>query len=213
VSDAPATDEQPESWGYYDEQDDLQPRDLRWFGAGLVVLGTLGFLAAFTLTVDRIRLLQNPSFRPACDLNPVLSCGSVMVTDQAAVFGFPNPLLGIAGFAVVVTLGVLLASGTGVPRWVLTGLAAGTVAGAVMVHWLAFQSIFRINALCPWCLVVWAVTLPLTVWSVLVAARAWTSAGWARGLWNLRYLIVLCWYLLFLVPVMEHFWDYWSSLL
>jgi hypothetical protein len=30
----------------------------------------------------------------------------------------------------------------------------------VFVHWLIFQSAFVIGALCPYCMVVWAVTIP-----------------------------------------------------
>ena len=52
-------------------------------------------LASLTLTVEKIELLIDPSYVPSCSINPVLSCGSVMVTHQASVFGFPNPLIGI----------------------------------------------------------------------------------------------------------------------
>ena len=83
--------------------DDAVP--LRGFGVGLVVLGVIGLLAAFTLTVDKFRLLEDPSFVPSCNLNPVLSCGSVMVTDQASAFGFPNPLLGLIGVRIVIIAG------------------------------------------------------------------------------------------------------------
>ena len=30
----------------------------------------------------------------------------------------------------------------------------------VFVHWLIYQSVFVIGALCPYCMVVWAVTIP-----------------------------------------------------
>jgi uncharacterized membrane protein len=183
----------------------------RPFGLGLVVLGTIGLLAAFMLTVDKFRLLEDPTFTPACDINPVLSCGSVMVTDQASAFGFPNPLLGLIGFSVAVTIGVVLATGTRLPVWVMTGLAAGSVAGLVFIHWLAFQSLYRINALCPWCMVVWSVTIPIAVWSVLVALRLSADSGVARALWSVRYLLVLFWYLVILVLILVRFWDFWST--
>lgn len=184
---------------------------LRSFGAGLVVLGTIGLLAAFTLTVDKFRLLEDPTFHPSCDLNPVLSCGSVMVTDQASAFGFPNPLLGLIGFSVVITIGAVLATGTRLPTWMMTGLAVGACAGLVFIHWLAFQSLYRINALCPWCMVVWSVTIPIAVWSVLVALRLVTDHVVVRALWSVRYLIVVFWYLLIAVLILVRFWDYWST--
>ena len=33
----------------------------------------------------------------------------------------------------------------------------------MFVHWLIFQSLYRIGALCPYCMVVWAVTISLLV--------------------------------------------------
>lgn len=190
---------------------------LRPFGRGLVVLAGIGLLAAFALTVDKFRILEDPTYTPMCNVNPVLSCGSIMQTDQASAFGFPNPLLGLVGFSVVLTVGVLLAGGVRVPTWVLTGLAAGAVLGLVFVHWLAFQSLYRINALCPWCLAVWSVTIPVAVWSVLVALRAGLPDGTARRVvevvWSVRYLVVLGWYLVVVVLALVRFWDYWRTLL
>jgi uncharacterized membrane protein len=165
------------------------------------------------LTVDKFHLLEDPSFVPSCNLSPILSCGSVMVTDQASVFGFPNPLLGLVGFTVVVVLGVLLTLRTPLPNVVHVGLAVGSVAGLAFVHWLAFQSLYRIGALCPWCMVVWAVTIPLAVWSVLTAARAITVKRPVEMAWSVRYLIVLFWYLAFVVLILIRFWDYWRTLL
>ena len=49
------------------------------------------------------------------------------------------------------------------PRWYWAGLATGTLLGTAFVHWLIFQSLYRIGALCPYCMVVWAVTIPLLV--------------------------------------------------
>jgi uncharacterized membrane protein len=189
----------------------VTPVPLRGFGAGLVVLGGVGLLAAFTLTVDKFRLLEDPTYTPSCDRNPVLSCGSVMVTDQASVFGFPNPLLGLIGFSVVVTVGVALASGTALPSWIVRGLAIGSVTGLVFIHWLAFQSLYRINAVCPWCMVVWSVTIPTALWSVLVTMRLRGPNRFVEVLWSVRYLIVLFWYLVIVILILVRFWDYWST--
>lgn len=188
---------------------------LRPYGVGLVVLGALGLLAAFTLTVDKLRILADPSFTPACDLNPIVSCGSVMLSEQAEVLGFPNSLLGLVGFSAVVTLGLVLALGARLPRLVHVGLALGSLAGLAFVHWLAYQTLYEINALCPWCLVVWAVTIPTAVWSTLVAAGAGTShtPRLVERLWNVRFLLVLGWFLVLAGAILERFWDFWVTLL
>ena len=92
----------------------------------LTVGGAIGFVASFVLTVERIELFKNPDYVPSCNFNPVLSCGSVMAKPQAALFGFPNPLLGIAGFAVVITTGVAILAGARLAKREggATGLAA-----------------------------------------------------------------------------------------
>ena len=97
----------------------MNGRVLPWV---LTAGGVLGLTAAFVLTVEKIALLKDPAYVPTCSVNPVLSCGSVMRTPQAGVFGFPNPLLGVAGFAVVTTVGVALLAGARFPRWLWLGL-------------------------------------------------------------------------------------------
>lgn len=185
-------------------------------GIALAVWSAVGLAAAFALALDKIKMLQDPDFVPSCNFNPVLSCGSVITTDQASVFGFPNPFLGLIGFTVIGTLGVLVASWVPIPRWVLSGAALGATAGFGFVHWLAFESLYRIGALCPWCLVVWVVTALIAVWLVAWAAagsqrRPVAAAG--RALWEWRYAVVVTWYLLVVVLILERFWYYWRTLL
>ncbi|MER7452217.1 vitamin K epoxide reductase family protein [Nocardia beijingensis] len=176
----------------------------------LLIGGLAGWLAAVALTVERFKLFTDPGYTPSCSINPILSCGSVMVTDQAAVFGFPNPLMGIAGFSVVVTLGVLSVAGVGFPRWVWGGMWLGTLLGVAFVCWLIFQSLYRINALCPYCMVVWAIITPLLAVST---DQLW---GHSRGplgvLAEWRWTIVALFFAVVLVLVFLRFQDYWLSL-
>ena len=43
------------------------------------------------------------------------------------------------------------------------GWRSARCSASVFMHWLIFQSLYRIGALCPYCMVVWAVTIPLLV--------------------------------------------------
>jgi uncharacterized membrane protein len=113
--------------------------------------GLIGLAASLVLTVEKIALLKSPDYIPTCSIDPILSCGSIMRTEQAEAFGFPNPLLGITGFAVVLTVGVVLLAGAELPRWFWLGLQAGATFGVVFVHWLIYQSLYVIGALCPYC--------------------------------------------------------------
>lgn len=181
----------------------------------VLIAGGIGLLASMALTVEKIDILANPSYVPPCNINPVLSCGSVMVTPQASAFGFPNPLLGIASFAVVVVAGVLSVAKVPLPQWFWIGLTAGVLVGAVFVHWLIFQSLYRIGALCPYCMVVWAVTITLLVVVSSIALRPSLAGSNAvvRLLFQWRWSITALWFTAVFLLIMVRFWDYWSTLL
>ncbi|MDR7172787.1 vitamin K epoxide reductase family protein [Nocardia aobensis] len=179
--------------------------------AWLLLLGTLlGWLAAVTLTIEDFKLLKDPSYRPSCSINPILSCGSVMATHQASVFGFPNPIIGVTGFSVAVTIAVLAVAGVALPRWFWGGLWIGLIAGMGFVFWLIFQSLYRIGALCPYCMVVWTFT-PICL--AVVTDQLW---GGARGIMGIiaqwRWTIVVVYYAIVLLLVFLRFQDYWLSL-
>ncbi|OBF17851.1 vitamin K epoxide reductase family protein [Mycobacterium sp. ACS4331] len=179
----------------------------------VLIAGVLGFVASFTLTVEKIELLVDPSYVPSCSINPVLSCGSVMVTPQAGLFGFPNPLIGIVSFAVVIVTGVLAVAKVRLPQWYWVGLAIGTTLGAVFVNWLIFQSLYRIGALCPYCMVVWAVTIPLLVVVASIALRPLAGNVVLRVLYQWRWSIVTLWFTAVVLMILVRFWDYWSTLI
>lgn len=127
----------------------------------LLIGGLLGTLASAVLTYDRIRTLEDPAFVPGCNVDAVLSCGDVMDTWQGNLFGFPNMLLGLAGFAALAGIGAALAAGAVLPRGLWRLVWAGTAAGFAFTVWLIGQCLYVIGALCPWCVLVWAVVIPL----------------------------------------------------
>jgi uncharacterized membrane protein len=179
----------------------------------ILLAGVLGLAAALTLTVEKIELLINPEYVPSCSLNPVLSCGSVMITPQASAFGFPNPLIGVVSFTIVVVTGVLALARVQLPRWYWTGLATGTLLGAAFVHWLIFQSLYRIGALCPYCMVVWAVTIPLLVVVASIAVQPSEANTVLRAVHSWRWSLVALWFTALVLLILVRFWDYWSTLL
>ncbi|WP_159103250.1 vitamin K epoxide reductase family protein [Tsukamurella sp. 1534] len=179
----------------------------RLSGYVLIITGALGLLASAMLTIDRIKLLQDPLFRPGCSIDGVLSCGSIMESKQGAVFGFPNPLLGIAAFSVVIVTGVLVSGGVPLPRWYWTGLAIGSLAGLALIVFLIHASLFDIHALCLWCMLVWSI-MPI------VLATAVSGALGERATQQVNQLLaglVLLWYIVVIALIATQFWDYWSS--
>jgi uncharacterized membrane protein len=179
----------------------------------VLIAGVAGLAAALTLTTEKIDMLANPSYVPSCSINPVLSCGSVMATKQASAFGFPNSLIGIVAFSVVVATGVLAVGRTALPRWYWLGLAGGTLLGVVFVHWLIFQSIYRIGALCPYCMVVWTVTIPLLVVVSSIALRPLGRYPAVRMLYHWRWSVTTLWFAALILLILLQFWYYWSTLI
>jgi uncharacterized membrane protein len=181
----------------------------------VLIAGVAGLAASMALTVEKFELLINPHYVPSCNINPIVSCGSVMTTPQAAVLGFPNPLLGIIGFTVVLVTGVLTVSKVALPQWYWIGLSIGTLVGVVLVHWLIFQSLYRIGALCPYCMVVWAISVPLLAVLMTNVFRPVLDRGdstLARVGYQWRWSIVTLWFTAVLLMIMVRFWDYWSTL-
>lgn len=185
----------------------------------LAIGGGVGFLASFILTIEKIQLLINPKFIPSCNLSPLLSCGSVMKTEQASVFGFANSLIGVAGFAAVMTIGIGFIAGAKYKRWFWLGLQAGTVFGLLFVHWLIYQSVFVIGKLCPYCMVVWVVTIPLflyvSFYNVRVGNIAVTDRWQPLSEFKQRHHgdILILWYVIIVGLILVRFWNYWQTLI
>jgi uncharacterized membrane protein len=181
--------------------------------------GSVGLAAAFTLLVEKIELLKDPSYVPSCSINPILSCGSIMKTDQAEVFGFPNPIIGIISFSILITVGAVLFSRVQLNWWFWIGLQAGTTFGVIFVHWLIFQSLYRIDALCPYCMVVWIVTIPAFWYTTLYNANRFETSlprfvrAIASGITKYHGAVLTAWYLTIVSLILVQFWDYWSTLL
>lgn len=181
----------------------------------LTVGGLISFVAAFTLTIERFELAENPQYVPSCSFNPVLSCGSVMATPQAALFGFPNPMIGIAAFAVAVTFGLGLFAGARFAGWFWAGLQVGVTLGMIFICWLIYQSLYEIGALCPYCMVVWAMMIPIfVVVSVRNAhASGLTSRSSVAALLARNHAVIITVGVLVVIALVgQRFWSYWSSL-
>jgi uncharacterized membrane protein len=185
----------------------------------LIIVGIIGLLCSFILTVDKMQVLRDPSFKPPCNLNPVISCGSVMGSAQSAALGFENTFLGLAGFAVIVTTGVVLLAGARLKRWYWLGLQAGMLLGVLFVHWLIFNSLYRIGSLCPYCMVTWVIVITgfwyTTLYNIqekhlLLKGRLVTAASFAR---RHHVDILLLWFLVILALILKRFWYYYGPML
>lgn len=179
--------------------------------------GFLGLLSAFVLTLEKIEVLKDPNYVPTCNVNPIIACGSVINTDQASAFGFPNPLIGIFGFTAVIVVGMSLFAGIKIAKaWYWRTFWAGTVFGAGFIHWLFFQSVYNIGALCPYCMVVWAVTIPIFWYTTLWLLREGylkLPKGWGKSndfAQRNHAGILVSWYLIITGLILNHFWYFFG---
>lgn len=183
----------------------------------LIVCGLIGVYCSFIITQDKFRLLENPDSHLSCSLDPILACGNIISSQQGHVFGFPNPFLGLAGFAALATIGVAILAGGKFKRWFWLLVEFGTIFALGFVHWLFFQSVYRIGNLCIYCMCVWVITITsfwyVTLYNidnkniVLPKALSKNIYPWIRR-HHLDLLIL--WLLIIAALVLKHFWYYYG---
>lgn len=158
--------------------DTATPRRAPIFAIFLIVAGALGWWAAFSLTLDKFLVLTDPQADLDCNFSVIVQCGTNLSSWQGAVFGFPNPLLGLGGFVAPIAVGVSLLAGARFARWYWALFNVGVLGAFAFVIWLISQSIYVLGVLCPWCMLVWSVVIPM-FWVV-------TSRNLAEGVFGER---------------------------
>jgi uncharacterized membrane protein len=136
---------------------------------------------------------------------------------QASTFGFPNMLIGSAGFAMVWAVGMMLFAGAkNLKNWFWWCFQAGTAFGMGFITWLMYSSIYNIEKLCIYCMAVWAVTIPI-FWTTLAynLREKHIKIGGGLGKFiadNPGKLIALT-YLIVVVLIFTQFADYFYTFL
>jgi uncharacterized membrane protein len=140
------------------------------FALFLSVTGFIGLSAAFAVTVEKIHKLLHPEEAASCDYSVIVQCGKNLASWQGSLLGFPNPIIGLMAWSVVITIGVGILAGARYANWFWRGLNIGAVGALGFVIWLFIQSVFVLGTLCPWCMVTWLATIPLfwvvTFWNM-----------------------------------------------
>lgn len=149
----------------------VTPRRPWIFAIFLVIAGAAGWWSAFNLTLDKFLAYEHPKSALSCDFSLIVQCTVNLNSPQGSAFGFPNPLIGLGGFAAVIAVGVSILAGARFARWYWILFNLGIAGALAFVIWLIGQSIFILGTLCPWCMVVWAATIPL-FWTVTIRNAA-----------------------------------------
>lgn len=131
------------------------------FALTSIVLGAIGWFAAFELLTEYIAKLKDPGHVLNCNISVIVTCGPNMDSPQGSLFGFSNTIIGVSAFVAPIAVGLALLAGARFSRWFWWIYQTGLLGGFVFICWLSYQSIFRLGTLCPWCMVVWVVMIPL----------------------------------------------------
>lgn len=137
---------------------DRNLRDDRWIFGSMLVGALLSLLASFVLSIEAVQLAANPEADLTCSINVVLNCASVGLHESASMFGFPNSFLGLIAEPVVITVAIAGLAGVKFPRLFMFAAQIGYTLGLIFAFTLFYISMFIIQALCPWCLLVTATT-------------------------------------------------------
>lgn len=134
--------------------EDKKLRDNRWIFASMLVGALLSLLASFVLSVEAVELAKNPDADLSCSVNVVLNCATVAKHASAEMWGFPNSFLGLIAEPIVITVAIAGLAGIKFPRRFMFAAQIGYTLGFIFAYYLFYTSMFVIQALCPWCLLV-----------------------------------------------------------
>jgi uncharacterized membrane protein len=197
---------------------EVLPAPGKKFAWTLIITGIIGWIAAFSLTLERLHVAANPSATLSCDLNPFISCKSVMLTEQARLLGFPNPIIGLGAFIFPIAVGAAILAGAKFALWFWRMFAVGITMGFLFVVWLWTQSTFVISVLCPYCMVAWVAMIPL-FWTVIlfllregVIETPIRLAGFFDRAYERAWLWALGTDLIIAIIIIIRFWSYWPAL-
>ena len=199
-------------------KNDLVTSPPRGFAWTLIVTGIIGWIAAFALVLERLHVAANPDATLSCDVNVFISCKSVMLTWQAKLLGFPNPLIGLAAFFAPVIVGVAILAGAQFKMWFWRTFVFGITGGFVFVLWLFTQSTYVIHVLCPYCMLAWAAMLPL-FWKVILWAASedvirvpTRFVGFFVRAYDWSWVFTLVTEAIVVLLIIVSFWNLWPAL-
>jgi uncharacterized membrane protein len=182
-----------------------------------IIFGLVGLIAAFALVIEKIHVLEQPAASLSCDLNVFVSCKSVMASWQSHILGFPNPIIGVAGYSIPIVVGFATLAGARLHDWFYRAMVAGFGMAFVFVLWLSSQSIFVIQVLCPYCMLAWLGTIPLfwhtLLWTlsedILEAPVSWTNFIDAAA--KRSWMFSVGTELLIALVIVVKFWSAWPA--
>ncbi|WP_308163375.1 vitamin K epoxide reductase family protein [Microbacterium flavum] len=159
------------------EPADETHRPARAMAVWWICAGAAGWVVSFLLYLEYIGQLRGGEPLISCAISPVVTCGPNLLSPGGNLLGFSNSIIGMVLFlGPVFAAAAALAAPRGLRPWFWRTFAVFTCGAFVLVHVFAYRSVFEYSSLCPWCMIIWLVTIPLFL----------TVAGWTLrdGVWG-----------------------------
>ncbi|HEU5121470.1 MAG TPA: vitamin K epoxide reductase family protein [Candidatus Saccharimonadales bacterium] len=122
----------------------------------LTIGAAIGLVAAFMQTIEKLVLLENKEAILPCNLNDIFNCSTVLSAPQSSLFGFPNSLICIMIFTLLLTVGIVGMTKSRMTRKFLFGMQALAFFMLLFALWFLFTSTYVIGAICVFCLICFA---------------------------------------------------------
>lgn len=131
----------------------MKPQSNQKLLYGIITIGAaVGFIASFLQMLEKITLLKSSDAVLSCNLNSVFNCSNILNAPQSSVFGFPNSLLCITFFALMLTAGLVGWTGGHITSKLRLVYQAMTLFFIGFGFWYFWQSIFNVGSLCVYCI-------------------------------------------------------------
>lgn len=134
-----------------------------------IIAALIGWAVSFLLFLEYVGQLRDSQPIINCSFSVVVSCTPNLLSPAGNLLGFTNSIFGVTLFTGPLYAGVSSLAGGRMRPWYWRTFFGFIAAAFIFVHFLAYRSVFEYGTLCPWCMVVWLVTIPLF----------WVTGGWS----------------------------------
>ena len=137
---------------------------LAWAGT---VLAIIGFGLSLYLTIAHYTTPEILS----CAENSIVNCAKVTTSSYATILGIPVALLGLLYYVAMIPMQLPIAWRNKSVALKRVRLASAAI-GIVMILWLIYVELFKLNAICLYCTGVHIITVLLFVTTALATAAS-----------------------------------------
>ncbi len=123
----------------------------------ITLLAILGLCITIYSYCTELKMKQDPTYKPACDLSDRISCSKPMQSPYANLFFVSNTTLGILFYASMIILSIINAHGL---------LFAGALLSCIGSCYLAYILYVKIQTLCLLCTALYIINFLILFYSI-----------------------------------------------